>query len=102
MNERIDYDAYLAVSKEYIDSQQHPHKIIESPYLPNPERMISKPFVRLTACMVLPAIPASLPVRTAPLQNSAPARFRRLILRNVSVAWTACINVPGLRFLDIT
>ncbi|HPK04962.1 MAG TPA: FAD-dependent oxidoreductase, partial [Bacteroidales bacterium] len=31
MNERFDYDAYLAVSKEYIDSQQHPLRIIKEP-----------------------------------------------------------------------
>jgi len=45
MIERIDYDAYLAISKEYIDSQQHPLKIIEEPYLPDHERMNAKPYV---------------------------------------------------------
>ncbi len=45
MNERIDYDTYLTISKEYIDSQQHPHKIIDQPYLPDRERMLVKPYV---------------------------------------------------------
>ena len=45
MNERFDYDAYLAVSKEYIDSQQHPLRIIKGPYHPEPERMNGKPYV---------------------------------------------------------
>lgn len=42
---RYDYDAYLAVSKEYIDSQQHPVRVIEKPFEPTPERMGEKPFV---------------------------------------------------------
>lgn len=42
---RYDYDAYLATSKEYIDSQQHPVRVIEKPFEPSPERMTEKPFV---------------------------------------------------------
>ncbi len=45
IGERFDYDAYLAVSKEYIDSQQHPIRVIETPFLPTPDRMEAKPFV---------------------------------------------------------
>ncbi len=45
MNDRYDYDEYLATSKEYIDSQQHPVKIIEEPYMPTATRMEAKPFV---------------------------------------------------------
>lgn len=39
------YDEYLATSKEYIDSQQHPKRVIEKPYMPDAERAIQKPFV---------------------------------------------------------
>ena len=38
------YDDYLDISKEYIDSQQHPIKVIEEPYKPEKERF-NKPFV---------------------------------------------------------
>ena len=44
-NGRFDYDHYLGVSKEYIDSQQHPMKIISDPFMPSAERMREKPFV---------------------------------------------------------
>lgn len=44
MAQNFRYDDYLAVSKEYIDSQQHPTKVIEEPFMPEPERM-KKPFV---------------------------------------------------------
>ncbi|HOY33216.1 MAG TPA: FAD-dependent oxidoreductase [Bacteroidales bacterium] len=45
MEERFDYDEYLAISKEYIDSQQHPLRVIQKPYIPSPGRMQAKPFV---------------------------------------------------------
>lgn len=41
----FNYDHFLEVSKEYIDSQQHPVRIIQDPYLPSAERMEHKPFV---------------------------------------------------------
>ena len=42
---RTSYDAYLELSKEYIDSQQHPVKVLEMPDMPSAERMNRKPFV---------------------------------------------------------
>ncbi len=45
MGERYNYDAYLAVSKEYIDSQQHPIRVIEEPFIPTDDRKNQKPFV---------------------------------------------------------
>ena len=45
--ERYDYDSYLKVSGEYIDSQQHPVKVIDNPFLPSSERMNERPFVQI-------------------------------------------------------
>lgn len=47
MGKRFNYDEYLKVSKEYIDSQQHPERVIEKPFLPGKERMMAKPFVQI-------------------------------------------------------
>ncbi|MCL2290752.1 MAG: FAD-dependent oxidoreductase [Bacteroidetes bacterium] len=44
-SKRLSYDAYLELSKEYIDSQQHPTRILEKPNKPSAERMHEKPFV---------------------------------------------------------
>lgn len=41
----FEYDEYLATSKEYIDSQQHPKRVIEKPQEPDEKRRIQKPFV---------------------------------------------------------
>lgn len=45
MGKTFSYSAYLSLSKEYIDSQQHPSKVIEEPFLPPEERRAEKPFV---------------------------------------------------------
>lgn len=44
---RFDYNEFLNISKEYIDSQQHPLRVIEAPALPVQERMMAKPFVQI-------------------------------------------------------
>ncbi len=44
---RYNYDEYLEVSRQYIDSQQRPVRILEEPNLPSKERMMAKPFVQL-------------------------------------------------------
>jgi len=42
---RFNYDEYLKISKEYIDSQQHPVRVIEEPFMPSKQRQEEKPFV---------------------------------------------------------
>lgn len=46
MGVKVDYDSYLLLSKEYIDSQQHPVKVLDEPRLPEPERMNARGFVQ--------------------------------------------------------
>ncbi len=45
MHVRFDHDEYLSLSKEYIDSQQHPVRIQENPHFPTDSRLDEKPFV---------------------------------------------------------
>ena len=47
MGLRYNYDEYLDISRQYIDSQQHPIRTKERPDLPTAERMAMKPFVQL-------------------------------------------------------
>lgn len=47
---RIPYDDYLSLSKDYIDSQQHPVRVLDKPVMPDAERMNSKGFV-VTNCI---------------------------------------------------
>jgi glycine/D-amino acid oxidase-like deaminating enzyme/thioredoxin reductase/Fe-S-cluster-containing hydrogenase component 2/ferredoxin len=45
MGKGYDYNIYLGLSKEYIDSQQHPIKMKEKPFLPTEKRRAEKAFV---------------------------------------------------------
>ncbi|TNF41118.1 MAG: FAD-dependent oxidoreductase, partial [Bacteroidetes bacterium] len=45
MGVRANYSEYLSLSKEYIDSQQHPARVIENPFMPDEARMNARPFV---------------------------------------------------------
>jgi glycine/D-amino acid oxidase-like deaminating enzyme/thioredoxin reductase/Fe-S-cluster-containing hydrogenase component 2/bacterioferritin-associated ferredoxin len=47
MGERFNYDDFLSISKEYIDSQQHPVRVIDKPALPDSARMNQKGFVQI-------------------------------------------------------
>lgn len=42
---RFNYDEYLEVSKQYIESQQHPVRVLQEPRKPDDECMKAKPFV---------------------------------------------------------
>ena len=50
MGNRVNYDDYLAISKDYIDSQQHPVRVLENAVKPTSERMEKKGFV-VTDCL---------------------------------------------------
>ncbi len=45
LDEKYDYKQYLKLSKEYIDSQQEPVRVMDEPEMPSRERMEKKPFV---------------------------------------------------------
>ncbi len=45
MGKRVNYEDYLAVSREYIDAQQRPIRILDKPNKPSTERMNQKGFV---------------------------------------------------------
>ncbi|MDR2511262.1 MAG: FAD-dependent oxidoreductase [Bacteroidales bacterium] len=45
LNKSVGYSEYLQVSKDYIDSQQHPERVLDTPTMPSAERMKEKPFV---------------------------------------------------------
>lgn len=47
MNLRFNYDEYLSLSKEYIESQQHPVRVLETPFMPSKERMEAKGFISI-------------------------------------------------------
>lgn len=45
MGKRVNYDEYLSLSRDYIDSQQHPVRVLDKPAKPSKDRMNEKGFV---------------------------------------------------------
>ena len=45
LGKRIDYSAYLTISKDYIDSQQRPVRLLDKPAMPSAARRAAKGFV---------------------------------------------------------
>ena len=45
LGKRVDYNTYLTISKDYIDSQQRPVRLLDEPRMPSPERRTAKGFV---------------------------------------------------------
>lgn len=71
MGVRLKYDDYLAISKEYIDSQQHPVRILEKPNLPAPERMQQRGFVQLDCLYGFACNPCSFACRYGAISKSS-------------------------------
>ena len=44
---RYNYDDYLDISRQYIDSQQHPVRLLDAPRLPDKERRRVRPYVQI-------------------------------------------------------
>ena len=71
MGVRLNYDEYLSVSKEYIDSQQHPVRILEQPCLPGTERMTQRGFVQLDCLYGFACNPCSFACRYGAITKSS-------------------------------
>ncbi len=69
MGRRIDYTEYLSVSKAYIDSQQHPERVLETPNMPPKER--TKPFVVADCLYGFACNPCSFACRQGAITKSS-------------------------------
>ena len=93
---RYNYDDYLDISRQYIDSQQHPVRLLERPNLPTSERMAAKPFVQLDCLYGFACNPCTFSCPqgaiSKPTTSSTPT-----VDYNKCVGCMACVNhCPGL------
>lgn len=93
---RYDYNEYLEVSRQYIDSQQRPTRILEKPNLPTEERMGQKPFVQIDCLYGFACNPCtfSCPQKaiTKPTTSSVPT-----VDYDKCIGCMQCVNhCPGL------
>jgi len=93
---RYNYDDYLDISRQYIDSQQHPVRILEKPNLPTEERMKIKPFVQIDCLYGFACNPCTFSCPqgaiTKPTTSSTPT-----VDYNKCIGCMECVNhCPGL------
>ena len=93
---RYNYDDYLDISRQYIDSQQHPVRLLERPNLPTSERMAAKPFVQLDCLYGFACNPCTFSCPqgaiSKPTTSSTPT-----VDYNKCIGCMACVNhCPGL------
>ena len=71
LGRRFNYDNYLQVSKEYIDSQQHPVRILQEPAMPTAERAAAAPFVIMDCLYGFACNPCSFSCKQGAITKSS-------------------------------
>lgn len=96
LNIRYNYDDYLNISKSYIESQQHPVRVIERAYTPYQERMDKRSFVRLECLYGFACNPCQFACKYGAITKSSTSVVPEIDY-NKCIGCMECINqCPGL------
>lgn len=93
---RYNYNDYLAVSKEYIDSQQHPVRVIENPSLPSHERMKETGFVQIDCLYGFACNPCSFACKYGAITKSSTSSVPRIDFDKCVGCMRCVYQCPGL------
>ncbi len=91
LGKRYNYNHYLEISKEYIDSQQHPIRILDKPYFPSKERM-EKPFVLIDCLYGFACNPCAFSCPHGAISKSSTSTVPQIDFNKCVDAWSAFIN----------
>ena len=93
---RFNYDEYLEISRQYIDSQQHPVRVLDKPNLPDRERMFAKPFVQLDCLFGFACNPCSFSCPQGAITKSS-TNTTPTVDYSKCIGCMQCVNhCPGL------
>ena len=95
MGERYRYDDYLQISKEYVDSQQHPVKLIEEPYMPSEERK-NKPFVLIDCVYGFSCNPCAFACPQGAITKSSTSTVPQIDFAKCTGCMECVYQCPGL------
>ena len=93
---RVDYDKYLVLSKEYIDSQQHPVKVLDEPRLPEAERMKARGFVQVDCLYGFACNPCSFACPHGAITKSSTSMVPRVDYDKCIGCMECVYQCPGL------
>lgn len=96
MGEKYDYDAYLALSKEYIDSQQHPVRVIEGPTMPSADRMNEKGFVLIDCLYSFACNPCAFACENGAITKSSTSTVPLIDFEKCTGCMDCVYQCPGL------
>jgi len=96
LGKRYNYDEYLAISKEYIDSQQHPVKIIEKPFLPSENRMQEKGFVQIDCLYGFACNPCAFACKYGAITKSSTSTVPQIDFEKCVGCMDCVYQCPGL------
>ncbi len=96
LGKRINYEEYLSVSKEYLDSQQKPKRILEVPNHPDAERAAAKPFIIMDCLYGFACNPCSFACKQGAITKSSTS-VTPVVDYNKCIGCMDCVNqCPGL------
>ena len=93
---RFNYNDYLQISKEYIDSQQHPIRIKEESPRPTPERQAQRPFVRLDCLYGFACNPCSFACPQKAITKSSTSATPEIDYEKCTGCMQCVSHCPGL------
>jgi glycine/D-amino acid oxidase-like deaminating enzyme/Fe-S-cluster-containing hydrogenase component 2 len=96
LGKKFNYDDYLSVSKEYIDSQQHPVRILESPSLPTSERMWSRGFVQIDCLYGFACNPCAFACKFGAIVKSSTSTVPQIDFDKCTGCMACVYQCPGL------
>lgn len=96
LGRRFNYDAYLQVSKEYINSQQHPVRVLQEPAMPSAERAASAPFVIMDCLYGFACNPCSFSCKQGAITKSSTSTTPKLDYDKCIGCMQCVYQCPGL------
>jgi glycine/D-amino acid oxidase-like deaminating enzyme/thioredoxin reductase/Fe-S-cluster-containing hydrogenase component 2/bacterioferritin-associated ferredoxin len=96
MGEKFNYEDFLVTSKEYIDSQQSPIRIIDVPYLPLPARMQEKGFVLIDCLYGFACNPCAFACKQGAITKSSTSTVPAIDFEKCTGCMDCVYQCPGL------
>jgi len=90
------YDEYLAISKEYIDSQQHPVRVLQEPLLPSPSRQAEKAFPVIDCLYGFACNPCTFVCPSQAISKSSTSSVPRVDYSKCTGCMDCVTQCPGL------
>jgi glycine/D-amino acid oxidase-like deaminating enzyme/ferredoxin len=94
--ERVDNDAYLDLSREYLDSRRHPARVLDAPLLPPPARRGERGFVQLDCLHAFACNPCSFACRQGAITKNATSAVPRVDHDKCTGCMECVTRCPGL------